>query len=96
MMQENLIRIYERSFRDNRELAALTDYFKQETFSYFEMAKEIAKLHLLFRECGIEQGDKIALIGRNNTRWVIDYMATTTYGAVRSACPCSRTFRPTT
>ena len=82
MMQENLIKIYQQSFRENRELAALTDYFKQETFSYFEMAKEIAKLHLLFEECGIEKGDKIALIGRNNTRWVIAYLATVTYGAV--------------
>ena len=77
-MQENLIKIYQQSFRENRELAALTDYFKQETFSYFEMAKEIAKLHLLFEECGIEKGDKIALIGRNNTRWVIAYLATVT------------------
>ena len=33
MMQENLIKIYQQSFRENRELAALTDYFKQETFS---------------------------------------------------------------
>lgn len=82
MMQENLIKIYEQSFRENRELAALTDYFKQETFSYFEMAREIAGLHLLFEECGIRQGDKIALIGRNNTRWVIAYLATVTYGAV--------------
>lgn len=82
MMKENLIRIYQQSFRDNRELAALTDYFKQETFSYFEMAKEIAKLHLLFKECGIGRGDKIALIGRNNTRWVITYLAAITYGAV--------------
>lgn len=74
--------MYQQSFRDNRELSALTDYFKHETFSYFEMAKEIAKLHLLFRECGIERGDKIALIGRNNTRWVITYLAAITYGAV--------------
>lgn len=82
MLTENLIKIYERSFRENRELSALTDYFKQETYSYFEMAKEIAKLHLLFRECGIEKGDKIALIGRNNPRWVFTYIATITYGAV--------------
>lgn len=82
MMNDNLIKIYQQSFRDNRELPALTDYFKQETFSYFGMAKEIAKLHLLFRECGIKKGDKIALIGRNNPRWVIAYIATITYGAV--------------
>ena len=43
MLQENLIKIYEKSFRENREMSALTDYFKNETFSYYEMAKEIAK-----------------------------------------------------
>ncbi len=82
MLQENVIKIYENSFRENRELPALTDYFKKETFSYYEMAKEIAKLHLLFAECRIKKGDRIALIGRNNPRWVISYIATITYGAV--------------
>lgn len=82
MMKDNLIKLYQQSFRENREVPALTDYFKQETFSYFEMAKEIAKLHLLFEACGVEKGDKIALIGRNNPRWVTAYIATITYGAV--------------
>lgn len=82
MLQENLIKLYEQSFRENREMPALTDYFKDETFSYYEMAKEIAKIHLLFKKAGIKQGDKIALIGRNNPRWCITYMGTVTYGAV--------------
>lgn len=82
MLQENLLKIYEASFREHREMAALTDYFKGETFSYYEMAKEIAKLHLLFKKAGIKQGDKIALIGRNNPRWCITYIGTITYGAV--------------
>lgn len=92
MLNENLIRIYEKSFRENRELPALTDYFKKETFSYYEMAKEIAKLHLLFEQCGIQKGDKIALIGRNNPRWVITYVATITYGAV--IVPILQDFNP--
>ena len=82
MLQENLLKIYETSFRENREMSALTDYFKNETFSYYEMAKEIAKLHLLFKKAGIKQGDKIALIGRNNPRWCITSIGTITYGAV--------------
>ncbi len=82
MLSENLIKLYEASFRDNRELPALTDYFKKENFSYFEMAKEIAKLHLLFEKAGLKQGDRIALIGRNNPRWCILFIATITYGAV--------------
>ncbi len=83
MLEQNLIRIYEKSFRENRELPALSDYFKPEdTFSYFEMAREIARLHLLFEECGIGRGDKISLIGRNNPRWCMAYLAAITYGAV--------------
>ena len=82
MLQENLIRMYEESFRAHRELPALTDYFKGETFSYYEMAKEIAKLHLFFKKTEIRRGDKIALVGRNNPRWCITYLATITYGAV--------------
>ena len=82
MLQENLIRMYEESFRTHRELPALTDYFKGETFSYYEMAKEIAKLHLFFKKAEIRRGDKIALVGRNNPRWCITYLATITYGAV--------------
>ena len=82
MLQENLIRMYEESFRAHRELPALTDYFKGETFSYYEMAKEIAKLHLFFKKAEIRRGDKIAPVGRNNPRWCITYLATITYGAV--------------
>ena len=92
MLEQNLIKLYEQSFRDNREMAALTDYFKGESFSYYEIAKEVAKLHLVFKEAGIEKGDKIALIGRNNTRWCISYLATITYGAI--IVPILQDFNP--
>ncbi len=83
MLEQNLIRMYERSFRENRELPALTDYFKKdEVFSYLDMAREIAKLHMLFEDQGIKPGDKISLVGRNNTRWCMAYIAVITYGAV--------------
>ena len=92
MLEQNLIKMYEQSFRDNREMSALTDYFKGETFSYYEIAKEVAKLHLMFKEAGIAKGDKIALIGRNNTRWCISYIATITYGAI--IVPILQDFNP--
>ena len=92
MLDKNLIKLYEQSFRENREMAALTDYFKGESFSYYEVAKEVAKLHLMFKEMNIERGDKIALIGRNNTRWCISYIATITYGA--TIVPILQDFNP--
>ncbi len=82
MLKENLIKLYEQSFRNNREMSALTDYFSKETFSYYELAKQIAKMHLLFKKVGIKHGDKIALVGRNDARWCVSYLSTITYGAV--------------
>lgn len=73
-------------------MPALSDYFKEESFSYYEMAKEIAKIHLLFKKAGVKQGDKIALIGRNNPRWCITYISTITYGAV--IVPILQDFNP--
>ena len=90
MLEANLIKMYEQSFRDNREMSAVTDYFTGETYSYYGFAKEIAKLHLLFDEAGIKPGDKIALVGRNTPRWCVVYIATITYGAV--IVPIMQTF----
>ena len=92
MMNDNLIRLYAASFRANFDLPALTDYFKEETFTYGGAAAEIARLHLLFRELGIVPGDRIALIGRNNPRWCITYLATIAYGAV--IVPILQDFHP--
>ena len=90
MLDANLIKMYEQSFRDNREMSAVTNYFTGETYSYYGFAKEIAKLHLLFDEAGIKHGDKIALVGQNTPRWCAVYIATITYGAV--IVPIMQTF----
>ncbi len=82
MIQENFIKIYENSFKENWALPALTDYSKDVTFTFEEVAKEIARIHILFEECQIRRGDKIALVGKDSTRWCIVYMATITYGAI--------------
>ena len=82
MIQENFIKIYEKSFKKNWELPALTDYSKGTTFSFADVAKEIARIHILFEECQIRRGDKIALIGKDSARWCIVYMAAVTYGAI--------------
>lgn len=50
--------------------------------TYADLARRIAATHLLFKECGVKRGDKIALMGRNSISWVETYMATITYGAV--------------
>ena len=82
MIEENFIKIYEKSFKENWDLPALTDYNTRDTFTYGEVAEQIARLHLLFKYCQIRRGDKIALVGRNTPRWCIAFMATVSYGAI--------------
>ena len=78
---QNFIKIYEKSFAQNWDLPALSDYGKA-TQTYGEMAEEIAKIHLLFQSIGIKQGDKIALCGKDSASWAKIFMATVTYGAI--------------
>ena len=78
----DLLAIYASSFADNFGLPALTDYSTGKTSSYGDMARRIARLHMFFELAGVQQGDKVALLGRNTPNWVITFMATVTYGAV--------------
>ena len=80
--EENLIKIYENSFRKNWDLEAVTDFGTTVTLTYGQMAERIAYLHLLFERVGIEMGDRIAVMGKNNSNWVTTYLAAVTYGAV--------------
>lgn len=78
----NFIKIYERSFIENWELPALTDYPTGKTITYGELAEVIAQTHLFFESIGLKPGNKIALCGKDSVDWVKIYMATITYGAV--------------
>ena len=80
--EENLIKIYEHSFHKNWSLEAVTDYGTSNTLTYAKLAENIAKLHLLFKQVGIQEGDKVAVMGKNNANWVTTFLATITYGAV--------------
>lgn len=79
---ENFIKLYEKSFIENWDLPALTDYPTRHTQTYGQLAHEIAMIHLFYESIGIKPGDKIALCGKDSTVWVTIYMATVTYGAI--------------
>lgn len=82
MNKENLLQIYASSFRQNWDLKALSEFGTGATMTYADLARRIAATHMLFKECGVKRGDKIALMGKNSIQWVETYMATITYGAV--------------
>ena len=60
---------------------ALTDY-QGITLQYHDVARKIEKLHILFENSNVKQGDKIAICGRNSAHWAVAFLATLTYGAV--------------
>ena len=79
---DNFIKIYERSFIENWDLPALTNYVSRKTLTYGDMATVIARIHLFYESAGIRQGAKIAICGKDSPEWVLLYIATVTYGAV--------------
>ena len=81
MIKERLIGYIEQSISKNWDIEALSNY-KEKGYTYKEIAENILKLHIFFRESGIKEGDKIALVGRNSANWCMIYLATVTYGAV--------------
>lgn len=82
MKVKNFIKIYERSFIENWDLPALTDYVSGRTLRYSDVAATVAKVHLYYDTIGIKPGDKVAICGKDSVNWVLIYMATVTYGAV--------------
>ncbi len=82
MMSMNYIKEFvEKSIRENWNEPAFSDY-QGKTYSYKEVAQQVQKIHRVFTVLGIDRGDKISIIGRNNSSWAMSYLATISYGAV--------------
>jgi long-chain acyl-CoA synthetase len=81
MIRERLIEYFEQSIKQNWDIEALSNY-KEKGYSYKEIASIILKFHLFFKDIGIKEGDKVALVGRNSANWCVTYIAAVSYGAV--------------
>lgn len=92
MIEQNIIKIYENSFKENWNLPALTDYSGNKTMTYGDFAEKIAMLHEFYRRCNVKRGDKIALIGKNTSEWITVFIGTITYGAI--IVPILQEFNP--
>jgi long-chain acyl-CoA synthetase len=82
MIEQNFIKLYENSFKKHWELNALSDYHADNLLTYGDLARSIARTHLLFEKMSLAKGDKIALVGKNHTSWATVFLSTITYGAV--------------
>lgn len=80
-METTLNGYLQSSVRKNWEELALTD-FNGVSFQYRDIARKVAKLHLLYEQAGVKRGDKIALCGKNSSQWAVAFISAITYGAV--------------
>lgn len=81
----------EDAIRNNWDKPAISNYGAT-TYTYGEIAGNVAKLHILFEKCGLRKGDHIAIASRNSAEWCIAFIAIASYKAV--AVPLLPDFLP--
>ena len=79
------------AIKKNWTRPAITNYGGK-TYTFGEIAEGIERWHLLFKQCGIEKGDKIAISAKNSAEWCIAFLGVVTYDAV--AVPLLADFHP--
>lgn len=80
-MTQSLIFDLSASFRKNQAVNALSD-LNNNPITYAELTRRVARIHLMFKNAGIKQGDKIAICAKNSANWAETFIASLTYGAV--------------
>jgi long-chain acyl-CoA synthetase len=81
-MSKHFFSFLEDTIKNHWDAPAITDYETDFTMTYGELAEHIAQLHLLFKEMGLQKGEKIAICGRNSVNWAMSFLAANTYEAV--------------
>ena len=74
-------KLYQEAFKKNWNRPAISNYHG-ETLHYKDVARRMEKLHIMFEECGLEKGHKVAICSRNQANWAVTFLAIMTYGAV--------------
>ena len=73
--------ILQTTMRENWEKPVLSDY-RGETFTFADMASQMARLHRIFDAAGVEAGDRVALAAKNSARWAMAFLSIATYRGV--------------
>ena len=75
------VEFLEKSIKKNWDLPAISNYHEA-PMTYGQTGLMMKKIHRAYHKCGIAENEKIVQIGRNNTNWVVAFMATVSYGTV--------------
>lgn len=82
MATKHYLSYLQETMHSNWNELAMKDLDGVNSYTYAQLATEIAKLHVTWREMGIKEGDKIALCGRNCANWGLLFLAAASYKAV--------------
>ena len=74
-------KLFQEAFKKNWDRPAISNY-QGMTLHYRDVARRVEKLHIMFSECGLSVGDKVAICSRNQANWAVSFLAAMTYGAV--------------
>ena len=74
-------KIYQEAFKKHWDRPAISNY-QGITLHYRDVAERIAKMHIMYEECGLQRGDKVAICSRNQANWAVAFLSAMTYGAV--------------
>ena len=87
---KHFLDLLQQTIRENWNEPALADY-RGANLTFGDLARGICRMHILFEEMGVAPGEKIALCGRNSTRWSVAYFAILAYKAVAVPILCDFT-----
>ena len=73
--------LFQEAFKKNWDRPAISNY-QGVTLHYRDVARRIEKMHIMFEECGLQKGDKVAICSRNQANWAVAFLSSMTYGAV--------------
>lgn len=61
--------------KGNWNAPALTDYDGDHSYTYGQVAEQVARLELMFEHLGIGAGDKVSICGKNCSNWGLAFVA---------------------
>ncbi len=81
----------EEAIKNNWDKPAISNYGAN-TFTFAEVAANVARIHILLNRCNIKKGDHVAIAARSSAEWCAAFIGITSYGAV--AVPLLPDFLP--
>ena len=70
------------SMMEGWDKPAISDFEGEVSYTFGELAAQIAKMGILFEQLGLKAGDKIAICGRNSSNWGLTFLSIMAYRGV--------------